>query len=139
MRVIFLLLFFCSACSNAPLSVQTEYFSRNDLASVIVDTPDPGKQQHIFGQRLYISWSVTEEQFEQPLELDCHIKLKNGQVLEQKIRLKLPVGTYIFPIIGENYTTNGGLLSYQIKLKANGKVLATTQHKFWVKKIDIEE
>jgi hypothetical protein len=140
MRLIILALLLCTACKSSTLSVHTEYFTRNDLASVIVDTPDPNKQEAIFGQRLYISWSLSKEQFAQkPVELACQIMLKKGQMIEKKIPVTQAFGTYVFPIVGQDFTKNGGLLSYQIKLVAADKVLATCRHKFWVEQIKISD
>lgn len=140
MRLALFALLLCTACKSHTLSVQTEYFGRNDLASVIVDTPDPHKQEPIFGQRLYISWKLTKEQFaEKPVVLLCQVKLKKGQLLEKTVPINSLTGTYIFPIVGEDYTKHGGLLSYQIKLLGQDNVLATSRHKFWVEQIKISD
>jgi len=140
MRLAILALFLCTACKSPMLNVQTEYFGRNDLASVIVDTPDPDKQEPIFGQRLYISWKLSKEQFaDKPIALFCQVKLKKGQLIEKRVPLTKASGTYIFPIVGPDYTQKGGLLSYQIKLMTGDIVISTSRHKFWVDEIKIQD
>lgn len=140
MRVALLLLLLTVSCKQRELSVDTTYFTRKDLASVVVDTPDPDKEKPIFGQRLYINWEVTKQQFAMgPLELHIQLMLKKGSMMEDRIPLNEASGTYIFPIVSSDYTKEGGLLSYKITLLSNGKELAVTRHKFWVDQIEFSE
>ncbi len=141
MRVILLLLALSvSSCKSPTLSVDTGYFTRSDLASVKIGTPDPHKQEPIFGQRLYISWNATKEQMALgPLQLHIKVLLKKGKMLDEKVPLHTAAGTYIFPITGTNYTEEGGLLSYEIALLANDTQLSVSRHKFWVDQINIRD
>lgn len=137
MRIALLLtaLIFCS-CSHSKLSVETTFFGRKDLASTIVGTPDPSKQLPIFGQRLNISWNAPGDP---SLSLQIEVRLKKGDKLTKTVPLETSSGTYIFPIVGENYTQKGGILSYKVALLSNGAPLAESKHKFWVEDIHFSE
>ncbi len=141
MRLALLILgLLATSCSRSTLDVNTGYFTRSDLASVKIGTPDPTKQEAIFGQRVYISWNATKKEMESgPLALHIQVLLKKGKRLDEKVPLDKPSGTYIFPIVGTNYTQEGGLLSYQVTLLAGTKTVAESHHKFWVKQIEFSE
>ncbi len=135
----FLLLLSCS-CNRPTLSVETGYFTRKDLASYHVGTPDPNKQSPIFGQRLYIHWDVPNDEFEKgPLTLHLQIHLKKDGLLKKAIDITEAKGSYVFPIVGEDYTTKGGLLSYKVGLFSGDKELLSSKHKFWVEEINFSE
>lgn len=128
---------FCVSCSTAHLHVRSEHYSRQDLASYAMDTPDPRKTSADFGQRLVIHWQVTENTFQKgPLELVLSVKLKNGEEKKSKTVLTKREGRTFYPIFGNDYVKKGGLQSYLVELKSCGKTLTSSQHKLWVKKIN---
>lgn len=141
MRVALLLLaLFVTSCNRPTLSVETGYFTRKDLASSHVGTPDPNKQNPIFGQRLYISWNVTPEEFANaPLKLHIKARLKKEGMLEKTVLLESAKGSYTFPIVGDDYTKGKGLLSYKVQLISGDKELAESRHKFWVEELQFSE
>lgn len=141
MRIALLLLtLLVTSCKQPTLAVETGYFTRKDLASSHVGTPDPNKQSPIFGQRLYISWNVTPEEFASgQLVLQIKARLKKEGMLDKKVPLDSPTGTYIFPIVGDDYTKGGGLLSYKVTLMSGDKELAKSRHKFWVEELHFSE
>ncbi|MCE5293879.1 MAG: hypothetical protein LLF94_04630 [Chlamydiales bacterium] len=141
MRVVALLLaLVATSCSQPPLTVETGYFTRKDLASSHVGTPDPTKQQEVFGQRIYIAWNLSKQEYAQgQTTLHIQARLKKGGILTQDVPLDAASGRYIFPIVGDNYSKKGGLLSYKVELLSNGKPLATSSHKFWVEEIHFSE
>jgi len=127
---------FLTSCSGADLSVRSEYYSREHLASVRVDTPDPRKDTNSFGQRLIINWKVSEETFQKaPLELVLHVMLKNGEEKTSKVLLSKREGQTFYTIFGNDYQKKGGLQSYKAELQSGGKVLTRSKHKLWVDKI----
>lgn len=138
MRLIALfLLILASSCKRPTLSVEPGYFTRKDLASSYVGTPDPNKQKPIFGQRLYISWDRPQE--EMPLSLHIQVRLKKKGFLDKIVPLDTSSGSYTFPIVGPDYTSGGGLLSYKVELLSKDSVVATSKHKFWVEDIHFSE
>jgi hypothetical protein len=140
MRIILLILLICSGCKKAPLTVQTEYWGRHDLASYVIDTPDPKKNSQEFGQRLRIEWSIPKEQFvKAPYTLDLTVRLKNGQEYKESNPLEHASGEFIYPIFGVDFYQKGGLLSYEVLIQSEGKVIAERHHKFWVEKITVTD
>ncbi len=130
-----------SSCTRSTLSVETGYFTRKDLASYHVGTPDPNKQSPIFGQRLYIHWNVSDQELqgESPLTLHLQVHLKKDGLIKKVVKVDKPKGEYVLPIVGEDYTVRGGLLSYNVALFSGDKELATSKHKFWVDEIKFSE
>ena len=126
---------FCS-CSKADLYVRSEYYSREQLASCIIDTPDARKTNPYYGQRLIINWSMTESTFTSgPKELILRVKLKNGEEKKSTLTLLERQGRTFYPIFGADFFKKGGLQSYLIELKEGKEVLAKSKHKLWVEKI----
>lgn len=137
MRIAPLLLLLLTSCSKPTLTVEPGYFTRKDLASSYVGTPDPNKQKPIFGQRLYITWNHPEADL--PLELHIQVRLKKKGFLDKKVPLSTSSGEYIFPIVGNDFTEEGGLLSYKVEILSHDKVIDSSRHKFWVEDIHFSE
>ena len=128
-----------TSCARPWLSVKMRSFDRNDLASYVVDTPDPAKETLVFGQRLYIRWYLPQETFEQaPVTLNIRVRLQNEQEIQEEIPVHGRWGSYMWMIQGKEYSTSGGILAYRITLTSNGTTLAQSSHKFWVEKIQID-
>lgn len=129
-----------TSCKRPTLAVESGYFTRKDLASYQVGTPDPNKLNPIFGQRLYITWNVTPQEFAQgPLELHIMANLKKEGTLDKKVPLDRASGSYTFSIAGDDYTKKGGLLSYKVTLLSDNKEIALSRHKFWVEELKFSE
>lgn len=130
---------FLAACQKPYLSVKMRPFDRNDLASTIVDTPDPIKEAPIFGQRLYIRWYVPETLFKcAPVTLNIRVRFNNGEEAYQDVPLHERWGNFLWVVTGDDYINKGGIMAYRIALIADNKILAKTDHKFWVEKITVE-
>jgi hypothetical protein len=131
---------FLTSCSKADLYVRSEYFSRDQLASCIIDTPDERKTNPEFGQRLIINWSMTENTFKTgPKELVLRVKLKNGEEKKSTLPLAGRQGRTFYPIFGNDYFKKGGLQSYRVELKSGSEVLAKSQHKLWVENVKTKQ
>jgi hypothetical protein len=137
MKYLFLFLaFFVLSCSRPSLHVRSEYFSKRDLASFAIDTPDPLKDTNFFGQRLSISWQVPSTLLKEgKVEIHLIVRLANGEEKTSLIPIEKSFGFTFFPIVGDDYTKKGGLQSYFATLQVNGKIIAKSRHKFWVEKI----
>lgn len=134
-----LVLLLLTSCSRAPLSVQTDYWGPKDLASYIIDTPDPRKQESLFGERIYISWSLTLKQLEkQPVILTAIVRLKNDEEFKKEYSITKQSGDMMIPVVGDDYYVKGGILSYQVTLKAQDELISESHHRFWVEKIKLE-
>lgn len=125
-----------TACAHKPLSVQTEYFRPKDLASYIIDTPDPDKEADIFGQRICISWNIPQARFSKnKAQLSIAVRLKNGDEKAQTIALETRSGSMLYPVVGPDFFVKGGILSYLIRLESEGELIAESKHRFWVEKV----
>jgi hypothetical protein len=128
----FILILISSSCSSPTLSVQTEYFRPADLASVHVHTPDPEKDANLFGQHIYIYWTLSSSTKQDRAALDIKVRLQNGELQEKVIPITDLRGVFCYQIVGDDFTKKGGLLSYLIELKVNGSQVAVCKHTFWV-------
>ncbi len=138
LKTFFILCLFCG-CSKPTLSVRMYPFDRNDLASCIVDTPDPLKEEPIFGQRLSITWYVPERQFiANATTLQIHVRFENDTEIVENIPLQSRWGSYLWSVVGNEFINRKGILSYHIALLSQEKVIAQSKHKFWVESIQID-
>lgn len=127
-----------ASCRTTDLTVRSEYYNKEHLASYTMDTPDPRKNSSSFGQRLIINWSVPESTYQKgPLELVLRVRLKNGEEKNVKILLTKRAGQTFFPIFGNDFTKKGGLQSYFVELQSAGKTIDKNRHKLWVEMIKV--
>jgi hypothetical protein len=131
-------LIFCG-CQPRILSVQTEYLSHINLASFHVGTPDPRLRNPPLGQKLIVNWSLPSWDQDTAFELTVKIRFKNGTSSTTSFAVTLPKGTFVFPLLNEEYFDKGGFKSYLATMKADGIVLEEWRHQLWVNLIEISE
>ena len=138
MKKCFLLLalLFCAGCSEPKIQARTFYTSRADLASYVIDTPDPDKSTKGLGQVLWISWSnpslIVDE-----TTIDVILRFKNEKERKVSYPIVQRAGWLMVEITPEERQANDGILSYHIELRQNKSIIASTKHKLWVEKITI--
>jgi len=126
-----------SSCAQPKLQVRTFYTSRNDLASYVLDTPDPLKSTKGLGQTVWIRWSGRNLPNE--THLDVTLRFNDLSERHEQYPLSSTCGWIMVDIPDHEYKQKGGLLSYAIKLRTKDEVLATSYHKMWTDKIEIQE
>lgn len=131
-------LLFCS-CQPRILSIQTEYLSHVNLASFHVGTPDPRLRNPPLGQKLIINWSLPYWDCDTAYELTVKIRFKNGTSTSTSFVAKEPKGTFIYPLLNEDYFDKGGFKSYLATITADGVFLEEWRHQLWVNLIEISE
>ena len=132
-------LLLCS-CGRQQLYVRSEYFTKKDLASVVIDTPDPRKDMPYFGQRIAVEWNLPATVIRNnDCELKIYYRLLDGTERTKELKLEQRLGKYELLITGDDYTVSGGLLSYLVTITQNGHIIAESRHKFWVNPIIISE
>jgi hypothetical protein len=136
-KTIFLILAVLStACARPSLDVRTDYFTKKQLASTQLDTPDPRKTSNDFGQRILISWHVPAATMKEgPCSLTLHVRYKNGEEYKEAWPITSSMGKKIFHIYGDDYSKKGGLLCYSATINSNGKAITKSNHKLWVEKV----
>lgn len=134
--VFFILAIALTACTKPGLTIRSEYFTKKNLASVHVDTPDPRKMSMDFGQRIILSWYLPKETFNAgQTTLTVRIRLQNGEEKTEAFPLTATHGTKIINVFGEDFTVKGGIQSYFASIDVNGKSVASSRHKLWSEKI----
>lgn len=129
-RLVLLLFFLTGCCSR--LSVQTDYLSKERLASYYVGAPDPQLNCDTIGQRLVISWSLSREDFiYQNVAFHLKVRLRNHEEIEVCKNIICSCGYYIFQLNDEKYRQSGGILTYKVTLTGDDTVLETWRHPLW--------
>lgn len=128
-------LFLCVGCSEPTIRARSFYTSRADLASYIIDTPDPEKSTKGLGQVIWISWRCPT--LEKETAIDVTLRFANGSERKVSYPIDQRLGWLMVEITPEERKVNDGLLSYFIELRHGKDRIASTQHKLWVEKIVI--
>lgn len=126
-------------CHKSHVRVQSDYLGRHSLASYFVGTPDPLLDAPPLGQRLIISWSFPTDYLQyQDLHLRATLRYRNREQTVQHFSLQGHLkGILVYALTGEEYFEKKGILTYQIEVIAQGKVLETVQHQLWVNLITL--
>lgn len=134
----FLFLILCTSCSSR-LSVQTDYLTRERLASYYVGTPDPNLNKPLIGQRLLITWTLSKEDLKiANLYLHIKIRLRNREEIEVFQPITCLTGYYIYSLPDSLYLQSGGLLTYKVDLIGDEIVIESWQHPLWGDLIKIQ-
>ncbi len=127
------------SCTNR-LSVQTQYVSYEDLASYIVNTPDPLLNNPPIGQKIIISWALPPKYF---CMNDLHIELTmrfrtNHEICTQKIPIDKRSGLYVYSLLNDDYLRTNGIETYKVSIIGNGQVIEQWRHQLWVELICLD-
>ena len=134
---LFVGLFCLTACSTPEIKARTFYTSRKDLASYVIDTPDPEKTTIGLGQVIWVRWTCPH--VDPTTVVDATIRFKNGSERHSVYPVDTQYGWLTLEIPSDEHKERGDILSYKILLKRGDEILATTQHKLWVERITITE
>lgn len=136
------LLFFFSSCTCSYLSIQTNYLSRENLASFNAETPDPALNYPSVGQQLILSWQWLPKWL---LALDdLHLEAKIRFSNRKEVSLNIPInnerfGTYVYPIINDDFFETGGILTYKVQLVGADIIWEEWRHQIWTELIVFDE
>lgn len=130
----------CIGCSQSHyLSVQTQYFTRESLASYYAETPDPLLLNPPVGQRLLISWSIPQYLGFEDLHLNLRIRFRNNKEVELNVPLKKTCGSYMYVLANDDYFETKGILTYKVDLIGDGEIIEEWKHQLWHELIHIGE
>jgi hypothetical protein len=135
--VLFLGLVSLTACSSPRIQARSFYTSRKDLASYVLDTPDPEKSTMGLGQVIWVRWIIPH--VEEGVVIDATLRFKNGSEKNTVYPLSSKWGWLMIEIPSEERAEKGDLLSYKILLRRNDEILSSTKHKLWVEKVEIKD
>jgi hypothetical protein len=126
-----------TGCMGPSVQAQSFYTSRRDLASYVIDTPDPEKSTKRLGQKIWVTWHTPR--YDEDTRLDVSIRFVDGRERKEVHPITSKIGEMYIQISPREVAATDGLLSYKIQLMQKDQVLATTKHKLWVEKIEISE
>jgi len=120
------------SCQSHYLNVQTQYLSRQNLASFHINSPDPALERPLIGQRLMISWSVPKNFcYLDHLTLKLKVRLKDYQEEEIKVSIQQRVGTYFYDVVQDKFEYTGGILTYKADLLNENCLIYSWTHPLW--------
>lgn len=131
----FLCLFFLcfASCSRSPLHIQTTYLSKHDLASFIINTPDPALYDPPIGQKLILTWAIPKQyQGHEDLSILLKIRFHNHESLEKTIKVGSSHGVYVYCLLNDDYCDKKGILTYKAELYQNSCLITQWLHQLWV-------
>lgn len=128
------------ACQPPLLQVQTEFFSKKNLASQRVGTPDPIKDLCLTGQRLVINWNFPKN-WSPDLEpiLHLNMRFKKQQEETNYFLIHKRKGYCFYELTQQAYQEKGEIISYQVKIMDGNDLLCDWRHPLWSQLITLEE
>lgn len=127
-----------SGCAKSELSVTTEGFTVEDLASYKVNTPDHRRFCPSIGQRLIIRWFLDDCCPDATL-VTVQIRYRNREEELLEIPVGSSTGCYIYEIADQDYLCRGGMLAYQVQAWQGDCLCATTCHHLWTELVEVGE
>lgn len=129
-----------AGCSiHRPLSVQTIYANRVDLASAYVGTPDPALQYPLEGEKLLIRWHLPANHYSYPLTLVLKIRYRNHTSSQHFYTIPARFGYFTHLLSAEECRERIGILAFQAKLYSGDYCIATAEHQLWSELIAISD
>ena len=139
MYKLLILLLLLTACYRPTLNLQTDYISKHQLASFIVNTPDPSLFDPPIGQRLILTCSIPKKLYTpQGLWIYLKIRFRNFEQIEKKIKVCSPSGTYIYSILNQEFLDKKGILTFQAQLFYHDQILEEWKHQLWTELITFD-
>lgn len=126
-----------TACSSPHITARSFYTSRKDLASYVLDTPDPEKTTMGLGQVIWVRWAAPRAGA--GVVIDATIRFTDGSEKQTVYPVDSKRGWLMIEISSDERAVKGDILSYNIILRRGNEILARTQHKLWVEKVEIKD
>lgn len=126
-----------TSCTSPGVTARTFYTSRRDLASYVLDTPDPDKTTSGLGQVIWVRWTCPKVDPE--MVIDATLRFKDGTERNNVYPVDSRYGWLMIEVPNDEYKKKGDILSYKIVLRRNTDILATTEHKLWVDAVVISD
>ncbi len=126
-----------AGCSKPSVSARTFYTSRDDLAAYVIGTPDPQIASKGLGQSIWVRWRAPE--LSEKTHLDATILFNDESERHETYPVANKFGWMMVEIKDTEYKEKKGLASYSISLCDGETILASTKHKMWIDKIEIED
>jgi len=134
------LLLLAGCTKESRIRVDSQYLSRESLASYHVRTPDPRLNCPPVGQQLLLSWDFPKKWMKYD-DLVITFRIRFGNYEEETVRLrpKRSGGMYCYRLLNEQYFSRCGIAAYKATLTAGGCPLAEWRHQLWVELITLHD
>ena len=129
MKIVVLLLGLLSitACTSPEIKARSFYTSRKDLASYMLDTPDPDKTSTELGQVIWVRWFCPT--LDPETVIDATLRFKDFSERHQTYPVQSRYGWLMIEVPSNEYAEKGGIIGYDILLRRGEDTLASTAHK----------
>jgi hypothetical protein len=131
---------FLTSCSLNKLSVRTDYLSHENLASYIINTPDPLLDNPPIGQRLIVNWLIPNTCLKLgDLHIDVVIRFRNKEEVSETFAVHSSSGQYIYKLLNTRYLETEGIQTYKVELKSGNTLIEEWRHQLWVELIRFDQ
>jgi hypothetical protein len=129
-----------TSCSHTYVSARIYPYSRKDLPSYHIDTPDLLKANILPTEVLAIDWKLPSSSDSASYHLNVTMRFFDESEKEVDIPLSSLFGKKIIELSQDEYKgSKGGIKSYRILLMEGSNIIAQTRHKLWEDKIIIQD
>jgi len=127
-----------AGCNRQRLSVQSDYLSRENLASYHIGTPDPLLNQPRIGQRILVEWSLPEEYLSySDLHMAMKVRFGNRQEIEKYVSIYKSKGCFEYSLTDEEYIDKEGIVTYKVDIIGGANILEKWRHQLWTELITL--
>lgn len=128
-----------TSCKTHYLNVQTQYLSRENLASFHINSPDPCLEKPIIGQRLLIEWALPKNFCHYPnINMKLKVRFRNHKEEEISIPIQKRWGNYLYCVLEDQYFKTQGIVTYKVDLFTDNCLISSWKHPLWSELITFE-
>ena len=132
LRIVFVSLLLVG-CSSHYVSVQNVNVDPSILPSTFAKSPTPIDTNKYYGERIYVSWHLPFFMQKEGSEIVLKVVYKDLTEEEFSHRVTHRMGFFTKELLGEEFDTKKGYLSYQASLlNSKGETVDTWTHQMWV-------
>lgn len=139
MKKLWFLVLLLASCSRERLTVYTEDVVVENLASYIVQTPDPRKFYPFYGQQLMVSWNLDRSAHWEASHVLLRIQFACGEDELVDIPCGRRKGYYIYRLMNQDYDERGAILSFVADLYEGECFIEEWRHPLFEERIELEE
>lgn len=139
LAILCILSIIATSCERPLISAQTEFITRQSLASYQIGTPDPHLNHPVLGQRLMVKWNLPDNYMNyQDLHLETIVRFYNGTEQTYNFPITKTSGLHTLTVSAQTFCQTNGIVSYKINLIGDGCILSEWRHQLWVEIIKVE-
>jgi len=128
-----------TGCARETLNLHSEYTTYHNLASYIVNTPDPELDNPTVGQKLILTWDIPSKlQCYSDLTIELTIRFRNSTEITLFMPVEKWIGYYVYELLNQDFFDTDGIVTFKADLFSGNTILSSWRHQLWVDYIRIQ-